>query len=60
MVYQIHPCTNLWQFTLFSLRNIVIIMATFDTLLDTGAALNIEIVKNRILYDMCTRANIII
>jgi len=44
----------------FSLGNIVIIMATLDTLLDTGAALNIEIVKNRLLYDMCTRANIII
>jgi len=29
----------------FSRRNIVIVIATFDTLLDTGAALEIEIVK---------------
>jgi len=52
MVYQIRPYIRvLWQFTPFSRRrNIVIIMATFDTLLDTGAALEIEIVKKYVHY----------
>jgi hypothetical protein len=41
----------------FSRRNIVIIIATFDTLLDTGAALKIVIVKNVYYYMTCVHVH---